>query len=133
MESLINKLTNKYICLYNVSIISKGLKTKDITWRGHSREKVKKHCYRCFILSGSLILILATMAEPFQCNISGMVFAIYFIIDHVAFWHRHSGTILCTLHHTLRQGFSKWAESPLWGQFWGCQAHPSHWIGDHGM
>ena len=36
--------------------------------------------YRRLFLSDSLTPILATMAKPFQCVISGMVFATYFIV-----------------------------------------------------
>jgi len=37
-------------------------------------------CYRRFFLGDSLILLLATMAEPFQCVVSGVVFIIFLLL-----------------------------------------------------
>jgi len=43
MHSLMNKLTNKYICLHNLFIV-RGHEIKANTSRGRDREKVKNHC-----------------------------------------------------------------------------------------
>jgi len=43
-ENLINKLTNEYICLYNLFIIRGGLKQRTVALWGRGREKVKNHC-----------------------------------------------------------------------------------------
>ena len=43
MESLLKKLTNKHIRLYNLFIVRGGFTQRTITQRAHGRKNVKKH------------------------------------------------------------------------------------------